>query len=244
MKIRLILSITILLFSIYCFFYFLQSPTVYQLRSSIPGPSIIIIGGTHGNEPAGYVAAKQLYQYLLKTGIKQGTVTIIPDANRWGLKLNMRWLPVEFVSFGLLGGNDLNRSYPSPGEESPLELANEMAEMISKADWVIDLHEGYDFFKLNPNSMGSGIYPGKTKPSHELIPFLLQAVNRRIHNPMYQFVSTDWKDYKGTLRMFCNQRNINYLLVETSGQNDIQPLSIRVQQHLDIIIELLKQLNI
>ena len=61
---------------------------------------------------------------------------------------------------------------------------------------------------------------------------------------MYQFVSTDWKEYKVTLRMFCNQRNINYLLVETSGQNDIQPISIRVQQHLDIIIELLKQLNI
>ena len=46
-----------------------------------------------------------------------------------------------------------------------------------------------------------------------------------------------------SLRSFCVLHNRNYILVETTGQNDIQPLDVRVQQHLDVINYLLNDYN-
>jgi hypothetical protein len=91
--------------------------------------------------------------------------------------------------------------------------------------------------------MGSGIYPGKTEMSHLLTDPLLHAVNQTIENPDYQFVTKEWPDENGTLRMFCDNNDVHYTLVETSGQDNIQPLDIRVQQHLSILRALLHELK-
>ena len=222
--------------------FYYQTPELLLCESGEPGPTVLVVGGTHGNEPAGSVAAYQL-QHLLQHRLQRGTVIIIPNANKWGLHVNLRFLPAELLSFGLLGKPDLNRSYAHRGEEARTVIAKEIQELALQADWVVDLHEGYDFHKLNPNSMGSGIYPGKSEMSHLLTDPLLHAVNQTIKNLDYQFVTKEWPDEKGTLRMFCDENDIHYTLVETSGQDNIQPLDIRVQQHLSILRALLHELK-
>ena len=233
--------ITILFIS---FLYYHQRPNVFVHDSGQPGPSVLVIGGTHGNEPAGAVAAFQLHKVLLQRSIQRGRVIIIPDANKWGLRMNIRYLPAELLSFGLLGKIDLNRSYSHRGEESRTTIALQIEELALESDWVIDLHEGYDFHQLNPQSMGSGIYPGKTMLSKQMTHPLLDAVNQIIQIPEYQFITKEWPDENGTLRMFCDEQDIHYTLVETSGQDNIQPIPVRVQQHLVILRELLVQLQL
>ena len=236
-----IFIITILLIF---FLYYHQRPNVFVHDSGQPGPSVLVIGGTHGNEPAGAVAAFQLHKVLLQRSIQRGRVIIIPDANKWGLRMNIRYLPAELLSFGLLGKIDLNRSYSHRGEESRTRISYQVEELVLESDWVIDLHEGYDFHQLNPQSMGSGIYPGKTMLSKQMTHPLLDAVNQIIQVPEYQFITKEWPDENGTLRMFCDEQDIHYTLVETSGQDNIQPIPVRVQQHLVILRELLVQLQL
>jgi predicted deacylase len=236
-----IFIIAILLVS---FLYYHQRPNVFVHDSGQPGPRVLVIGGTHGNEPAGAVAAFQLHKVLLKRTLRRGRVIIIPDANKWGLRMNIRYLPAELLSFGLLGKIDLNRSYSHRGEESRTRISYQIEELVLESDWVIDLHEGYDFHQLNPQSMGSGIYPGKTMLSKQMTHPLLDAVNQIIQVPEYQFISKEWPDENGTLRMFCDEQDIHYTLVETSGQDNIQPIPVRVQQHLVILRELLVQLQL
>ena len=52
---------------------------IYVIEGAEPGPSILIIGGTHPNEPAGQVAATVLLENLT---VERGTVYIITEANR------------------------------------------------------------------------------------------------------------------------------------------------------------------
>ncbi len=238
----LIVIICLIVFSI--FLYRTQSPELYVHDSGVHGPCVLVVGGTHGNEPAGAVAAIHLHRSLCRQPPRKGRVVIIPNANKWGLLANLRFLPAELMSFGLLGKIDLNRSYAHRGEESRTRLSRQIQDLALQSDWVIDLHEGYDFHQLNPNSMGSGIYPGHTDESKQMTLPLLHAVNQIIAIPEYQFITTDWPDENGTFRMFCNEQGIHYTLVETSGQDNIQPLDVRVQQHLVILNELLRQLQI
>lgn len=54
-----------------------------------PGPTILIIGGMHGNEPAGAVAAAQ----ILNWPIVKGKLVVIPRANVLALNANTRLSP-------------------------------------------------------------------------------------------------------------------------------------------------------
>ena len=52
---------------------------IYIIDSGVPGPSILIIGGTHPNEPSGQIAATLILENIEVT---QGKVFIITEANR------------------------------------------------------------------------------------------------------------------------------------------------------------------
>ena len=240
----MLLCLVVFFIGMSLYLYRTQSPQLYVHDSGRSGPSVLLVAGTHGNEPAGAVAAIHLHRMLSRQPPQRGRVVIVPNANKWGLRANLRFLPAELLSFSLLGDIDLNRSYAHGREESRTRLARQIQELARQSDWVIDLHEGYDFHQLNPNSMGSGIYPGSTDLSKQVTYPLLHAVNQLISKTEHQFITKDWPDENGTLRMFCNQHGIHYTLVETTGQDNIQPLEIRVQQHLVILNELLLQLQL
>lgn len=52
---------------------------IYVIDSGVPGPSILIIGGTHPNEPSGQLAATI---FLENVTVQKGTVYVITEANK------------------------------------------------------------------------------------------------------------------------------------------------------------------
>ena len=51
---------------------------VYILDSGVPGASMLVLGGTHPNEPSGFISAVMLIEYCKPT---EGTLYVIPRAN-------------------------------------------------------------------------------------------------------------------------------------------------------------------
>lgn len=117
---------------------------VHVYTSSIEGPTIFIMGGTHGDEVAGWKAAEKLLtpEYY-ETFI--GKVIVIPYADKLGVQLQQRYPGVS--SSGLYDGikySDLNRAFPG-NENGTLteQLAYALCAEVRKYSprFVVDLHE-------------------------------------------------------------------------------------------------------
>jgi hypothetical protein len=197
----------------------------YNITSNKPGPYTVIIGATHGNEPAGFFA---LQKYIDNPPeIKSGKITIIPSVNSCGLAINKRHNPI--------GDYDINRNY-----SSDTFLNKQIEKMIKEADWVIDLHEGWGFHRLNNQSIGSGVYPGYSKEADKLADILVDKVNETINEDYKKFITFNLPIVKGSLRDYC--KNKNYILIETSGIGNVQPLPLRVSQQTLFIENIIKHI--
>ena len=108
--------------------------------------------------------------------------------------------------------------------------------MADKSDFIVDLHEGWGFHRIQPNSLGSGIYPGDTHNSISLSYHIAKQINTEINDPNKKFVvGLNSHPELASLRSYCNMINRDYILVETTGQKDIQPIQIRTNQMLTLI---------
>ena len=203
----------------------------FTIKGDLPGPHSVFIGTTHGNEPAGYHA---LMDFLSKNPkITKGKITIIPELNRCGRLCNFRNNP--------FGDYDINRNYVPRKIGTPLN--QQVINIIKDADWVVDNHEGWGFHNLNQNSVGSGIYPGNTQKAKNLALQLTNTINKTLPNDYHQFSSFNLEAVTGSLRDYCNIKNKHYILIETSGINDIQPLKLRVDQQELLINEIINNLH-
>ena len=61
----------------------------YVQATDQPGPTIVITGGVHGNEPAGAYAAEQIRHWK----ITRGKVIVIPRSNVQALNINKLLTP-------------------------------------------------------------------------------------------------------------------------------------------------------
>lgn len=200
---------------------------VYEYDSGIKGINLLLIGGTHGNEPAGSVALTDLIKdlYSKKYKLNSGKITIINKANKLGLLFDNRYLLHRFVN------RDLNRNYPRTASESPLDpISRKIIKYVDESDWVLDFHEGWGFIYENEGSMGSGIFPGKTKNSKIMANNILTSINSAIDDYNKFQLVYDVHPTIRSLKSYANYIGVNYILIETSGQNDIQSLDIRVNQ--------------
>jgi predicted deacylase len=107
---------------------------VFIRSAKLPGPSVLISGGVHGDEINGIVAVKQMLEDALFVPIK-GTLIFIPLVNVYGFLSNSRTFP---------DGRDLNRSFPGSSKGS---LASQIAyilthQIIPQIDYGIDFHTG------------------------------------------------------------------------------------------------------
>lgn len=58
---------------------------VYVLQGEKPGGKVLVLGGTHGNEPSGFMAA---ITFIEKAKVEAGTVYVIPYTNHSGMTHN------------------------------------------------------------------------------------------------------------------------------------------------------------
>lgn len=231
----------------------------YKFVASQPSEyNVLLVGGTHGNEQAGSEALLELVRQI-RSGelrLKRGSITVLPTANPCGKKLSIRFQPHQMM---ILRSIDLNRSYPKQrGEEGSCAVSDAIAKLSLKHNFIIDLHEGYTFNHVDPNSMGSVVFPGSSALAQKIAKQAVVELNQTITSKpstgskLLDSMSlsdfkwqdrVDWPELPGTLRWHADRNHIDYILVETTGQEDVQPMPVRVKQHLFLVKSFLRQLN-
>ena len=71
-----------------------QTP-FYVHSGADPGPTVVVIGGVHGDETAGYLAARALVNWK----VQSGTLVIVPDANVPAIRANQRFVGRNMNAF-------------------------------------------------------------------------------------------------------------------------------------------------
>jgi glutamine amidotransferase-like uncharacterized protein len=214
----------------------------YEIRADATGPTVMIVGGVHGNEPAGAYAAEQIRHW----SIGRGTLIVLPCANRPGRAANTRYLPNQPMS-----DRDLNRNFPSKSRPS---LRGSMAAAIweltlkVKPDWVLDLHEGYEFNvshkppKGKKRSVGTSLIYLRSEANRPLVNRLLKTVNQTITDKDRRFVPLGRGPVEGSwVRACLRELKIPGMILETTFKD--QPLSLRARQHRLLVNEILDSLK-
>ncbi|MBB2994351.1 succinylglutamate desuccinylase/aspartoacylase domain-containing protein [Paeniglutamicibacter cryotolerans] len=103
--------------------------------SSGPGPVVLLVAGTHGDEYEGQILLHELVRTIDPADLT-GTLMIVPAANSAAVRAGTRVSPID-------AGN-LNRSYPGDARGGPTDqVANLISSgLLPRADFVIDLHSG------------------------------------------------------------------------------------------------------
>jgi len=196
----------------------------HVIDSGNDGPTVLITGGVHGNEPAGYRAAEQ----ILHWPVTRGKLIVMPQINRLGLAANIRWSPDHRND---RKRRDINRSFPTSERDDPLtEQTVAIWEFIRKhdPDWVFDLHEGFDFHRENPKSVGSSViaFPHQA----EMAKRILKSVNAHVEPSRHFDLLAKNGPVNGSLARACHEQlGAESFIFETTFKD--QHLSHRMRQH-------------
>ncbi|MCI0494173.1 succinylglutamate desuccinylase/aspartoacylase family protein [candidate division KSB1 bacterium] len=215
-----------------------QTP-IFRFDSHNEGPIILILGGTHGNEPAGFEAAYRLLETLAKNPIKAGKIFIVPEANRQAVAHNNRRIPVpDGIDFER--GN-LNRCYPGSSDGLPMEQeACQITQFIRRqnVDLFIDLHESPKFHLESKDAKGNYFGLGQTliyTPNEEatwLAMIVADELNARIPEKIKQFSLVEHPIESSAAWSAGKHFNIPAFTVETCKK---LPLEERIEYQLDIL---------
>ncbi len=110
-------------------------PVPIAVLSGGPGPTTLLLAGTHGDEYEGQVLLQRLVRTLSAETVR-GRLIVLPALNLPAVRAAGRVSPLD-------GGN-LNRSYPGTEDGGPTDqLAHVVTtRLLSIADHAIDLHSG------------------------------------------------------------------------------------------------------
>lgn len=114
------------------------------VRGAAPGPTLALIGGTHGSEVAPIVALQRVRAQVDPKELR-GTLLIVHVANMPSfLRRTIYYSPVD--------GKNLNRVYPgNPNGTVSERIAHLITtEIIARADYLVDMHAGDGNESLRP----------------------------------------------------------------------------------------------
>ncbi len=244
--------ISIILFIVFYYYYsdlnsICNNLEYFRYNSTKSGENIktiLILGGIHGNEPAGSVAIYKLMDDLNNNVVtSKHRLILIPYVNYCALQLNVR---------SMIGIGDLNRKFPNNknyNDDSLHPIIKQILLFVNEADIVLDFHEGWGFYKDLFGSIGSTITPSNTEESLKFAEIIYEKLNATINEPKKKFTILVNKDnllkdnnkygknreIKNTLISYINLINKDYLLIETSGQKNVQDAIVRINQFRIII---------
>ena len=116
-------------------------PTVHTVFGAAPGPRVAILGGVHGDEYEGVIAAASL-ERMFRTDLVSGEVLVAAPAHPAAWIARTRESPVD--------GANLARVFPGRPDGSPTEqVAHILTEqLIRGADLLVDLHSAGANFEM------------------------------------------------------------------------------------------------
>ncbi len=206
---------------------------VYVQEGKEPGPTVLVVGGMHGDEPAGARAAGEIAQWP----IARGKLVVLPRANEAALKARRRLSPEG-------DDRDLNRDFPqSAGEEAQGDLAKAIWQFAAalKPDWLLDLHESHGFRQQLKSSNGSTIIRDTQRATRTKAQAMLDAVNATIEEADHKFVILRGPVKGGIARAASDLLGTHAVILETTTTK--QPLDLRVRQHQLMVRWLLDDLK-
>ena len=212
----------IILFLFFLFFLFkhrkLKYPTIYNQDKPI-----LLIAGTHGNESAPCDALSDLL-------IDLHDFCIIPKFNINAINSNVREID-----------QDLNRCYPD------LHPINKyVLPQINKSRLIIDFHEAWGYYNCSTSSLGQTIYitPLTFSLYSSFFKKLIKILNRNIINICEKWILLTYlPPLEGSLDTYCIQKDIPYVLIEMTGQNDIIDRKTRIYKTKEILYYLIGNAN-
>ena len=107
---------------------------VVVTRGVMPGPSLCLTAGVHGDELNGVEIAHRIYAETAPVDLS-GTLIALPAVNMSGLRTGNRYLPDR---------RDLNRGFPgNPNGSLASRMAHQLYQgVIRNCDALVDLHTG------------------------------------------------------------------------------------------------------
>lgn len=207
----------------------------HVIESSRPGPVVMIVGGVHGNEPAGWRAAEQIRCWR----IEKGKLIVLPRANVPALNRKTRLMPEIPRDLG-----NLNRNFPrTSGEQAKCYLSSAVWSVVcaERPDWLLDLHEGYDFTQINSKSVGSSLIAAGSSEVTAQARRMLDAVNETIEDPNKKLVLKGPPVAASLARSAWEILRVKSMILETTYKD--QPISLRARQHRIMVHRLLRDLN-
>lgn len=211
----------------------------YTVDSMLEGPTVLLVGGLHGDEVAGYRAAEQIRRWP----IARGRLVVVPRANVPAIQAGTRLTPEGLVEEAL---RNANRGFPSAAKpEDPISPPCAAIWALTQRlqpDWVVDLHEGFDYRASNPDSAGSSIISVRDPETDLLVESALAAVNAGIADPAQRLVALDGGVQGGLQRAAHDVLGAHALCLETTTKG--QAISTRVRQHRTMVSALLRGIGI
>jgi hypothetical protein len=216
----------------------------YAKDSGVGGPALLITGGVHGNEPAGYRAAEQIRHWP----VVRGRLVVVPRANVPGLEANKRNLPGEPED-----RSNLNRNFPGPDakeDDARGTIARALWQFIrsEKPDWILDLHEGYAFRashkppKGKKKSTGTSLIYRRSAALDPIARRMQEAVNATVDDPDRRFVLLRGGPVSTGLVGASNRHlGIPGMILETTFKG--QPVSLRTRQHRAMVNVFMREIG-
>lgn len=213
--ITIIISLLILILA--SLYYWCKTPIIHEYKSDISGPKIVIITGTHGNELAPHY---KITEYFSNKKISKGSIKLI-IVNKCGILFKDRQQGIINPS------NDINRNY---GMNKNINTIIE--KHIDDATLVLDFHESIEYDE--EGGLGNTITYNNNYMDVEDI---IDQINTNFKGPNWRSYNNtrniDYGDLPGTLNWYCEEKNINYILIETTKKDSY----IRRQKITTLILD-------
>ena len=234
----------------------------YVYGTGTLGPILTVLGGVHGNEPGGWLAADRLVNQVRPAS---GGLLVVPRANRRATELFERTTDEM---------GDLNRLYPGDRDGLPMaQMAHEIVETLRQfhVTHLIDMHESWSFYRDRTETQTGTAFLGQTlssrgEPGASLAAHLVGTINTtRVQAQHEELTFREWPPsgfgagtpapaadatpgpgftgYRGSrssLGLPTHVPGLSAILVEMGQQQDLER---RIQLHVDIVQEALKVLG-
>ncbi len=220
-------------------------------KTTDAGPTLLVIGGIHGDEPGGYFAPAILKNHYK---IEHGNLWIVPNLNFDSIVKNRRGIY-----------NDMNRKFVFVDpEDEDYQIVQDIKELIlnKQIDLVLNLHDGHGFYRkkhidslYNPQAWGQAcIIDQQILPDVEFgnLCEIAQQVSKEsnidlvedVHEFNVKNTYTKKQDQamQQSLTYFAIQNNKPAFAIETS--KNIHELDLKVYYQLKSIEEFMKIMGI
>lgn len=200
---------------------------------SEPGPTVLVVAGIHGNEPAGIKAA----QIIACWSVRRGKLVVLSPANTPAVERRQRTIPGVPKEEA-----DLNRNFVVEGKECRPKgaLAQQLWHHVAqiRPDWLVDLHESVRFHK--DRGVGNTLIVYPREETLEVVKKLLAKVNPQITELDERFVVLRWPARGSLARAAGAVLECDSFILESTRQD---PIDRRIAYHCEFVRALLEELQ-